>query len=132
MTIGGNVECGNNAGKADFDRAMLDRLPVSALTTTTPWTKGDQKFSGVQLSAVLKRAGVHGKTLLATAHNDYQVEIPMIDAEKDSVLLAMQHNGEQLTIRTLGPLRVIYPDTNSNPESYSRMIWQLRTLEARD
>lgn len=132
LTITGNVGCGNNNGKADFDRAMLDQLPHSVLTTTTPWTKGDQSFKGVLLSSILQRAGVHGKSLLATAHNDYQVEIPMIDADRDSVLVAMQHNGEQLTIRTLGPLRVIYPDTNSNPESYSRMIWQLRKLEARD
>lgn len=132
LTITGNVECANNGDKADFDRTMLEQLPTTALTTTTPWTKGEQNFKGVLLSSVLRRAGVSGKTLLATAHNDYQVEIPLIDADKDSVLLAMEHNGEVLNIRTLGPLRVIYPDTNSNPESYSRMIWQLRTLEARD
>jgi hypothetical protein len=77
--------------------------------------------------------GTETGTLLATAINDYTVEIPLSDATEGGPILAMRMNGEIMSLRDKGPLWVIYPyDQNAAYRSevtYSRSIWQLDRIE---
>ena len=49
------------------------------------------------------------------------------------VVLAMSMDGTPLTLRTKGPLWIVYPRDQytelQSPEMNSRWIWQLRALE---
>ena len=78
----------------------------------------------------MKAAGAEGSTALAIAANDYRIEIPVSDFAKYDVMLAMRINGEELTLRTKGPIWLIYPESVDLPESEraERMIWQLIEL----
>lgn len=132
LSITGNISTTNADDRADFDRAMLENLEWRSIDSHTRWTEGPQTFEGVPLSVILDRVGVSGNILSAVALNDYKVEIPIGDAEANSVLLAMKHNGEWMKVRDKGPIWIVYPyddvdqilDVHAN-----RMVWQLRSIK---
>lgn len=132
LTISGKVGATNSAKGAQFDMAMLERLPQKSMTTQTPWEKGPTTFSGPLLRDVLAAAKASGTTIKAVALNDYKTSIPVSDTQQYDVLLASRMNGELMPIRTKGPLFIVYPyDTRSELQSttyYERSAWQLKAL----
>ncbi|MFO1055363.1 MAG: molybdopterin-dependent oxidoreductase [Dongiaceae bacterium] len=135
LTVSGAIDRTNAPGRAEFDRAMLEALGVSQLTTSTDWTDGKPVFAGVLASKLLTAVGAHGSTAVATALNDYQITIPLDDLTRYPVLLALTMNGTQLTARDKGPVWVVYPRDDyaelRSPQINDRWIWQLRSLEIR-
>ncbi|KIN64487.1 Oxidoreductase, molybdopterin binding [Sulfitobacter noctilucicola] len=117
-----------------FDLAALEALGTETIETTTIWTEGTQTFEGVSLARLAEEVGVEGGTLLATAINDYTVEIPVTDAVEGGPIVATRMNGKVMSLRDKGPLWVVYPyDANADYRSeviYSRSIWQLDRIEA--
>jgi hypothetical protein len=116
-----------------FDRAALEALGTETIETTTIWTEGSQVFEGVSLARLAQEIGAQDGKLLATAINDYTVEIPLSDAMENGPIVAMTMNGAAMSVRDKGPLWVIYPyDSNADYRSeviYSRSIWQLDRIE---
>jgi hypothetical protein len=132
LTISGKVGETNSAKGAEFDMAMLDKLPQHTMTTQTPWEKSPTTFTGPLLRDVLAAAKASGASIKAVALNDYRTQIPFSDATKFDMLLASQINGKPISVRTKGPLFIVYPyDTSSELRSntyYERSAWQLRAL----
>jgi hypothetical protein len=135
LTLSGRVRMPNDGGLAQFDMAMLERLPQASFTTKTPWYAQARKFTGPLLRDVLAAAGATGITLRAIALNDYWVEIPFDDAMRHDMIVARLIDDKPMAVRDKGPLFVIYPfDAQPelrNPIYYSRSAWQLRTIEVR-
>lgn len=133
LTIHGKITATNTEGAAQFDAIMLQALPQQTIKAETPWTEGVTTFSGPLLRDVLEMAGANGDTLLMTAINEYQVKVPVSDAEYFNCILAISMNGETLTVRTKGPLWLIYPwdtfDGLRTETYYARSIWQLKTID---
>lgn len=133
LTVSGLIGRSNKAGQAILDAAALRSLPQTVIRTNTPWTEGMIDFEGPLLRDVLKLVGAEGDVLRAKAINDYYVEIPLSDALRYDVILAMRMNGREMTVRSKGPLWVIYPwnsATELRSETYySRSIWQLMSLD---
>ena len=111
----------------------LHNLVQHDLTTSSPWYEGKTTFRGPLLRDVLALANFKSDTIGAKAVNDYRITIPYEDVVKFNVVLAHTINGERLTIRTRGPLFVIYPFDKSADlrvsTYYARCIWQLIELE---
>ena len=120
---------------ATFDRTMLENLSQASIRTHTPWTDGVVTYEGPLLRDLLARVGAYGAILSAIAINDYAIDIPADDAASYRVILALKMNGKYLTVRTKGPLWVIYPwDEREELQSetfYSRSIWQLKEIEVK-
>ncbi|WP_282603269.1 molybdopterin-dependent oxidoreductase [Paracoccus sp. PARArs4] len=121
VTAGGNTH--------HYDLEALQELPVTEFTTSTNWTEGEVTFTGVALATLLAEAGVEDGSVMATAINDYAVEIPVAEVTEDAPIIAYMQDGEILSPRDKGPLWVVYP-FDSDPEyqteiAYSRSIWQL-------
>ena len=134
LTVSGNIKISNSDdGTATFDQEMLTALPSQTIETTTPWTDGVVKFEGPLLRDVLKMVGGTGQSLKATAYNDYSVNIPAADFTNFDVILAYKRDGDIMTLRSKGPLWIIYPwDTHDDLRTelfHSRSIWQLRALD---
>ncbi len=132
LTVNGKISVKNTPDAAVFDAALLDALPQKTFVTKTPWFKEPVKFTGPLLRDVLQALKADGKTVNATALNDYKVAIPMSDVLQYDVLLARQINGRVITVREKGPVFIIYP-FDSFPELrnltyYSRSIWQVKAL----
>ena len=74
-----------------------------------------------------------GKTLTALALNDYKTTIPAEDANLFDVIVAHKIDDMAISVRTKGPLFIIYP-FDSKPELkaskyYGRSAWQLKSIK---
>ncbi|QUJ76567.1 oxidoreductase [Sulfitobacter albidus] len=116
-----------------FDAAALEKLGLEVVETSTIWTEGVQRFEGVSLAVLAAEIGATEGKFLATAINDYTIEIPLSDATENGPVIAMRVNGEEMSVRDKGPLWIIYPyDANADYRTeviYSRSIWQLDRIE---
>jgi hypothetical protein len=133
LTISGQISEKNAGETAAFDLSMLENLPQKTFTTKTPWDKEPVKFTGPLLRDVLAAAKASGTTLKVTALNDYKTIIPLADTQKFDMVLAYKINDKTISIRTKGPLFIIYPfDTNPELQStvyYERSAWQLKSID---
>lgn len=132
LKLTGQIGVKNQGNAAIFDMAMLEALPQHQFTTLTPWEDQPIKFSGPLLRDVLRLVQARGQTLRATALNDYRISIPVDDAQQFDVIIATRLNDQPMSIRTRGPLFIIYP-FNAHPRLhsaryYERSIWQLKAI----
>jgi hypothetical protein len=76
--------------------------------------------------------GARGSTLVASALNDYQNEIPMHDFQTYPVLFALKMDGQELTVRDRRPIWIVYPRDDfpelRNERVNARWVWQLSAL----
>ena len=129
LTISGDISEKNAGDTAIFDRAMLEKLGMVKVVTTTPWYQGPMTFEGIPMDKLMADVGAKGQHLVAYALNDYTTEIPMEDFSKHHAILALKRNGEYMPVRDKGPLFIVYP-YDSEPEVksqifYSRSAWQV-------
>nr|WP_279306520.1 molybdopterin-dependent oxidoreductase [Microvirga solisilvae] len=131
LTISGNISQTNAPRQAQFDRAMLEAFGKIAYTTSSEVSVKPMTFEGVPLRAVLERVGAKGKSMTATALNDYRVAIPMEDLQFEPIL-AMKVDGQVITARDKGPLWIVYPRDQrpvlQDVRYDSRWVWQLIKL----
>lgn len=134
LTVSGNIGVTNADGAAALDRDLLEAMPSTTIITSTIWTEGVHSFQGVSLKDLIEALDLKGKSLRATAVNDYAIQIPLTDAVTGGPIIAYRIDGNEMSLRDKGPLWVIYPyDANSDYRKeviYSRSIWQLDRLEA--
>ena len=121
----------------DFTVAELAAMPQSTIKTGTPWTDGVHTYQGVLLRDFLKQVHADSaKVLIAKALNNYATEIPVADAKKYDVILAVSEDGKVMSRRKKGPIWVVYPMTDhpelNKPSYHSAMIWQLRSLQVKE
>ncbi|EYD70572.1 hypothetical protein Lokhon_02212 [Limimaricola hongkongensis DSM 17492] len=119
-----------------FDLAALKDMPVSSFETSTVWTDGVSRFTGVALVDLLGVLGEKGDSIRAVARDGYAVEIPVSDAVPEGPIVAYEMDGVPLDADMMGPYWIVYP-YDSDPayrgeEIEARSIWQLDTLELGD
>jgi hypothetical protein len=129
LVVDGQVAGGQPAA---FDLEALKKLPVTRVTTMTPWTDGESLYEGVRVRDLLKVLGADGEIVLADAVDDYQVKIPMQDIRDYDVIVAYAMDGEPLPADNKGPLWIIYPYSEhfvlQKDLYFSRSVWQLNRL----
>lgn len=135
LTVTGAIENTNADGAAEFDRAMLAALPQGAIVTETPWDEGKGRYEGVRADALMAAVGARGTDVLAAALNDYKATVPIADFAAHGVILADRKDGKELTVRTKGPLFIVYPFDDEpglrDEVIFHRSVWQLRSLDVR-
>lgn len=135
LTVSGKIGNTNADGTAMFDRAMLEALGVSELTTETVWTEGRVRFEGVLARKLLEAVAARGEIAETRAINDYKVEIPVSDFQQYPVLLALKMNGAYMRVRDKGPIWVIYPWDQypelNDEQTKQKSIWQLKEIHFR-
>jgi hypothetical protein len=135
LEVSGAIGRTNAPGKALFDLPLLESLGTRELVTITPWTEGEQRFSGIDPRALLAAVEARGRELEATALDGYRVVIPIADLERFPMLLATRREGRPMPVRERGPLWLVYPwsthaQTADQPYR-GRAIWQLRSIVVR-
>ncbi|ADZ91161.1 molybdopterin-dependent oxidoreductase [Marinomonas mediterranea] len=132
LTVTGKISEQNTPNGAEFDLAMLRELGFEDQVTNTPWTDGVNTYSGPRLKAVLEAVGASGSQMVVTALNDYSAIVPVADAKKHNVLLALMSDGKMLSVRDKGPIFVVYPfddDPSLNNEVIqNRSVWQVKSI----
>ena len=70
--------------------------------------------------------------LNAGEHLNYQITIPMSDAQRYPVVMAWKINDQPIPVRAKGPLFIAFPYDNDaalrTAQYYERSIWQLKQL----
>ena len=133
LTVSGAIAETNSGETAAFDMDMLKAMPATTFETTTLWTEGESAFAGVALAEILDRLGVTEGTIVASAINDYSIEIPVESITPSAPIVAYELDGASMSRRQKGPLWIVYPydsDAAFRTEViYARSIWQLDRLE---
>jgi len=133
LEVGGAIGRFNVANRALFDLDMLRSLPTVSVETHTSVTDGVKRFEGFLLRDFLNGLGAKGDKVVASALNDYEMEIPMEDLRKFDVIVAYNMDGELLSPSNKGPLWIVYP-RDDYPELQDirydyRWVWQLHSLK---
>lgn len=95
--------------------ADLERWPRQAVLCdihcVTRWSRFDNTFTGVPVSALLAEARVRPGASHALIHAApaYTTNLPLADLDRPGNLLATEHNGESLTPEHGGPVRLLVP-----------------------
>lgn len=126
----------HDGAATEYDLAALESLGAVTFETTTVWTEGTQSFTGVPLATLATELDVDDGVFLASAINDYTIEIPVTDAVDGGPIIAFLNNGAPMSVRDKGPLWIVYP-YDSSPEYqaeqiYARSIWQLDRIETKN
>ena len=129
LTIDGKIAGGV---PLNFTSSQLEALGSASIATSTPWHDGKPAFEGVPMSALLAHVGATGDVAEVLALNNYRTTIPLVDFSDYPVLLALQQDGEYMTVRNKGPLFIIYPFDDFHELRtdlyYSRAAWQVRSI----
>lgn len=129
------VVSGAGAEPRAFTRAELEGMAQHVIETKTNFTDGRPAFRGPRLGDVLGAAGIgSGAVLRMTAANDYTIEAPFADIAAYDPILAMEIDGVALTLRSRGPIWLMYPvDTTAADDRQinDKLIWQLTRIEVK-
>ena len=133
LKISGDLDNPNAGDEVHLDLAMLQSLPVTSITTHTPWNKELQHFEGVRISVLLKTIGAKSSQFAAEGLDGYRFNVKNLDLDRYPIIIAYRQNGHPISIRELGPLRIIMP-FDDFPElltqkNQSRSVWQLVSME---
>ena len=132
LVVDGSITTTNADTTASFDLDMLMALPAATYETTTNWTDGKRSFTGVPLKALLDSLGADGTKIVATALNNYSVEIPIDTITDEAPIVAYHIDGETFSRRDKGPLWIVYPYDSSEDYRtelvFGWSIWQLAKL----
>ena len=77
----------------------------------TRWSRLDNRFEGVPVREIIRRVRPkpEAKYVMIHADPDYTTNLPLADLLDDDVLLALRHDGRDLTPDHGGPLRLVVP-----------------------
>lgn len=133
LAIKGAIDFPNVEGEVHLDRAALEAMPSITYETNTPWSDGIQSFTGVRLNVLFDLIGAQTDTFVAVGLDDYKFTFQDIDIEKYPVMIAYLHNGKPMSVRQLGPLRIMFPFDEYpellTPKNESSSVWQLLEIE---
>ncbi len=90
-------------------------LPRTKLVTdihcVTTWSRYDNDWEGVHIREILQRAKplASAKFVMAHSWTGYTTNLPLSDLDDDDVMIALKHDGENLTPEHGGPIRLLVP-----------------------
>ena len=90
----------------------LPRTEVTCdIHCVTRWSRLDNRFEGVAMREILGRLRPkpEAKYVLVHADPDYTTNLPLAALRDDDVLLALKHDGQDLSPDHGGPLRLVVP-----------------------
>ncbi|WP_306257445.1 molybdopterin-dependent oxidoreductase [Pararhizobium sp. IMCC21322] len=121
-------------GTIDVSVAELEAIGLMRVTTVSPWEKGELVFEGILFRDFLKKVGLDdAEEVLVRATDNYTQTIPRSDWTDGPLLLATRQNGKPLTLRTQGPVRLVYPILDhpeyDTPVHKRRWVWAITSIE---
>jgi len=129
LVIKGDMLNTNIKDEAHFDLAMLKSLERTEFTTSTPWDDGMQTFAGAKVIDILKLIGAPTLNFNAIGVDDYSFDVTDIEFDRYPIIIAYEHNGEPISVRKLGPLRLMFPVSDfpelGTQKNEASAVWQL-------
>ena len=110
FSIRGHVDHPFEIGYDDL-RSMPHQSTTCDIHCVTRWSRLDNRFTGVSVQALLRRAGVTAEAthVLVHAEQGFTTNLPLSDLDRPENLLAWEHNGVELSPDHGWPLRLVVP-----------------------
>ena len=91
--------------------AMPRRETVCDIHCVTRWSRFDNVFEGIPVTALLARAKPTREAGFALVHAEhgFTTNVPLGDLDRPANLLALRHNGRDLDPEHGGPVRLVIP-----------------------
>ena len=114
----------------------LTALPLTEFVTSTVWTEGVDRYTGVLLRDLLHHHGIEagsgtGRVQLM-AIDGYSAVIEFDAITERAPMLAFRRNGDIMPLRRQGPFWLIFPyddDAAFRTETiYALSVWQVETV----
>jgi DMSO/TMAO reductase YedYZ molybdopterin-dependent catalytic subunit len=90
----------------------LPRVQVTSdIHCVTRWSRFDNRWEGVAVREILRRARMKPEAVAVMAHTQegYTTNIPLADLDAEDALLAIKHDGQDLPPEHGGPCRLVVP-----------------------
>ena len=134
LTVTGNIGTTNVDESVEFDMATLESLGEVEYEVTDPFIEEDVVYRGVLMTDLLAVLQVpdDATALSVTALDEYSADIPLEELTERPVILALQADGEYMSIADRGPSRVIFPynDFEYDTEVVNTYwVWQIADAE---
>lgn len=133
LKVSGNISVTNVDDAAHFDRRMLENMPMTSFVTGTPWTEQKHRWEGVLMSDFLRLVGAGSQSFLASALDDYHVQVEGIDFTKYPIILALKRDGKVMRVRNKGPIWLMFPWDDypeiHNDTNIAFSVWQLSAIK---
>lgn len=91
---------------------QLPRVEITCdIHCVTRWSRLDNRFEGVSVREIVRRARVkpEARYVMVHADPDYTTNVPLAELMEDDAVLALSHDGQPLTADHGGPLRLVVP-----------------------
>ena len=84
---------------------------TSDIHCVTRWSRYDNRWEGVAVKEILRRARprLEAVAVMAHTHEGYTTNIALEDLDAEDALLAVKHDGEDLPAEHGGPCRLVVP-----------------------
>jgi DMSO/TMAO reductase YedYZ molybdopterin-dependent catalytic subunit len=91
--------------------ALPRQETICDIHCVTRWSRYDNLFEGIAVTALLERARPRPEAAFALIHAEhgFTTNVPLDDLARPENLLALQHNGRELDPEHGGPVRLMIP-----------------------
>ncbi len=132
LKVSGTLHAKNVGNEAHWDIGLLESLPTETIRTSTPWSEGVFEWQGIRIDVFLNAMGINSTAFTAAALDDYAIEFLEVDIAKYPVIIAYKQDANYISVRQLGPLRIIFP-FDDYPELHTQnnltmSVWQLNKM----
>lgn len=125
-----------NGNNSELTAADLAAMPTFDYVTSTVWTDGADRYTGVLLLDLLLQLGVDPRNgpgwVHVSAIDGYSANVDFDLITERAPLLAFLRNGSPMPLRSQGPFWLLFPydsDPMFRTESiYALSVWQVRQL----
>jgi hypothetical protein len=130
LTVTGTISESNAGDAYQFDMETFKSLPYSTISTPDPHLEAIIEYGGVLLSDVLEKVGADSTatTITIVAKDGYSATVNVSDLHT-GILLAYTADGEDITEKTGGPIKIIFSEEAQNLYGPEAWAWWVTTVE---
>ena len=135
LTVSGNIKTTNQDDHIVMDIPTIESVGVVEYTVSVdPFADREIVYQGVLMNDLLDLWQVEedATTLIMTALNDYQVDVPLELLRDYPVVFALKADGEYMSIADKGPAMLVFPYDHfefEQPGTNRYWIWQIKSID---
>ena len=104
------------------------------LNVYNPYEKRSDLYKGIFLDQLVRHYAKEGITSVTLkAIDDYEITISKESWTKHRIMLSTQVNGDYISIKKKGPLRIVCPDVKPKTQAYKDLlpiwVWMITKIE---
>lgn len=116
---------------------QIEQAGLQEFTVFNPYEEREEDYTGVFISDLVEMFGAEGvQSVRLTALDDYVIDINQEEWSNLRIVLATRVDGAYFGFETKGPMRIVFPDYDSDKlehqELLPKWIWMITRIEFKD